>query len=83
MKSGTVSVIEPIARIEGEQLDFRPLGQLGGFVDNKSAGANTCLDGHVNEAITGGAAQQAVAAGGGWRDNEPPRLNRHVRPRLF
>ena len=64
MKRRTVSIIEPIARVEGQKFQFGPLGQLGGLVDDQAAGANTCLDGHVNEATTGTAAQQELAAVG-------------------
>lgn len=76
MKRRTVGVIEPIAGVQREKFQFGPLGQFRRLVDDQPAGANTCLDRHTNEAITGTAAQQAVAADGGRCDPEPPRLNR-------
>ena len=45
MECCTISFIEPIAGVEGQQLQFRTLGQIRWFVNDQPPAANTCLDG--------------------------------------
>ena len=46
MECRTISFIEPIAGVEGQQLQFGTLGQIRWFVNDQPPAANTCLDGH-------------------------------------
>ena len=64
MKGRAVSLVEPIARVERQKLQFGSLRQIRGLINDQAASLNTCLDGHVNEGITRTAAQQALAAVG-------------------
>ena len=80
MKRRTIGVIEPITRVEGQQLQFRTLRQIRRLVDDQPSGTDTCLDSHGNESSIGRAAQQALAAVGARCDREAPRLMPDVRP---
>lgn len=42
-----VGGIEPVTGIEGEQIDFCPLGKLRRLVDHESTIVNACLESHV------------------------------------
>ena len=59
-----VGVIEPVAGIEREQLDFRTIGQFRGLVHNEPTFSHTGLDRHGRKRSIGTAAQQALAAAG-------------------
>ena len=60
----TVGLIEPVARVQRQQLDFRSIRQVRRFVHDKPAFTDTRLDGHEAERNTRRAAQQALAADG-------------------
>jgi len=49
MKSFAVSVVKPIARVEGQQLDFGALWQVRRFINDKSPSVHTGLDGHFGQ----------------------------------
>ena len=46
MERRTIRVIEPIAGVEWQKLQFGALGQVGRLVDNQPSRTDTCLDGH-------------------------------------
>lgn len=75
VKGGTIGFIEPIARVQWQQLEFRAFGQVRWFVDDQTPGTNACLDAHRSEDITERAAQ-ALAADAARCDREAARLKR-------
>lgn len=46
MKRLPVLIVQPVSRVDGQQLHFRALGQVRGFVHNQAAGQNASLDRH-------------------------------------
>jgi len=46
MERCTVLIIEPVARIERQELEFDALRKVCGFVNDKTAGGDTSLDRH-------------------------------------
>lgn len=62
MEGRAIGVVEPIARIEGQQFQFGALGQFRGLVNEQTTGMNACLDGHAREPNTDATAQQGVGA---------------------
>src|SRR2546426_7065728 len=52
MQGGTVFLVEPISRIERQQLDFRSFGQVGGFVNDQPAGLHSSLQCHSDHSST-------------------------------
>jgi hypothetical protein len=49
MKSFAVSGVKPIARVEGQQLDFGALRQVRRFINDKSPSLHPGLDGHFGQ----------------------------------
>ena len=46
MQSSPTFVIEPVPRIERQQLDHGPLGQIGRFIENKPSRPHSRLQRH-------------------------------------
>lgn len=46
MQGGAVSIVQPVAGVEGQQFDFRAFGQVSGFVDDQAPGLDASLNGH-------------------------------------
>lgn len=59
MEGRTVGVVEPIARVEGQQLNLGTFGQRGRLIQHQPAGVNTSLDRHTEERNTRPATSQA------------------------
>jgi hypothetical protein len=49
VQGGTIGVVKPIARIQGQKFNLGALGQRRWFIDDKSAVAHPSLDRHGNE----------------------------------
>ena len=47
MECGTVGFIEPVSRIERQQLDFSAFGQFSGLIDDKTTRFDSSLQCHV------------------------------------
>ncbi len=62
VKRGTLALIEPIAGIERQELQFGPFRQVCRLIHDEAPLPNSRFDGHVNERSIGGAAQQANGA---------------------
>jgi hypothetical protein len=84
MKSRALAVVEPIARVEREQLHLSALGQFCRLVDEQSAVMNARLDGHACEGTIEAAAQQSVGSRHRVAEvsvtRHAARLNTNVRP---
>jgi hypothetical protein len=46
VQSCAVGIVEPVPRIQGQQLQFGALGQVDRFVNNETPAAHTRLDRH-------------------------------------
>jgi hypothetical protein len=66
MKGRALGIVEPIARIESEQLQLGSVGQVCGLVDEQPAVMNARLDGHAPEGTIEAAARQGVGADTAW-----------------
>ncbi len=64
VKRGTLALIEPIAGIERQELQFRPFREVRRLIHDEAPLPNSRFDGHINERSIGGAAQQAAAPDG-------------------
>ena len=47
MECCTVAIVEPVARIERQKLEFDALRKVRGFVDDETADGDTSLDRHA------------------------------------
>lgn len=77
MERRPTRIVEPIAGIERQELQFRAVGQVRRFVDDKSPRVDTSPNGHAEQRSTGRAAQQALhptSRACGIRDEEPPSI---------
>ena len=50
MKRRPIGGVEPVSRIERQQLNFGAFGQIGWLVHDKPASLHTCLDRHPEPA---------------------------------
>jgi hypothetical protein len=75
MQRTTVSVVEPVARVQGLEFHLGPFGQIAGLINDRPNRPNACLQSHRSQATTARAAQP-LAADAGRCDYEPPRLKR-------
>src|SRR5439155_19339283 len=62
VQSSAVRLVQPVARIEWEELDLGSLAEIRGFIHNKAPSADACLQSHEWYASTREVAQQAVGA---------------------
>ena len=62
MQGSAVGLVQPVARIEWEELDLGSLAEIRGFIHNKAPSADACLQSHEWYASTREVAQQAVGA---------------------
>lgn len=76
MKRCPIIVVQPVARIEGQELYFGAFGQFGRLVNHEPASPDTRLNRHETRLPLRRAAQQALAADGAWPHHEAPRLKR-------
>ena len=47
MQRGAVLVVEPVSRIERQELDLRALGQIGRLIDDESSSLHPSLQRHT------------------------------------
>jgi hypothetical protein len=46
VEKGAISVVEPVTRIEREEFDLRPFGQIRGLIDHQTSPSHPCLERH-------------------------------------
>ncbi len=46
MQRGTVGIVQPISRIEREQLDLSAFGEGGRLIEHQASTVNPCFDRH-------------------------------------
>lgn len=46
MQGGTVGIVQPVARVKGQQLDFRAVGETRRLIDHEATRLDRSLDGH-------------------------------------
>ena len=63
MQGSAVGLVQPVARIQREELDLSSVGEICGFIHNKAPSADSSLQSHEWNASTREVAQQAVGAG--------------------
>lgn len=59
MKRSTLAMVEPIARVERQQLQFGPVRQVRRLVDQEASLAHSRFYGHADERSIGMAAHKA------------------------
>lgn len=62
MQRRPLALVEPIARVERQELQFGSFRQVRRLIDHEASGTNSRFDGHADERSIGQAAQQANGA---------------------
>ena len=62
MKRNTLALIEPVARVERQELQLGPVRQVCRLIDHEASRTDSRCNGHANERSIGTAAQQANGA---------------------
>ena len=63
VQGSAVGLVQPVARIQREELDLSSVGEICGFIHNKAPSADSSLQSHEWNASTREVGQQAVGAG--------------------
>jgi len=71
MKRGAIGCIEPVLRVERQELDLCAFGQFSGLIDDKTTRLDSSLQCHADDGSIGVRRRQAEILGRLWVSPKP------------